>query len=118
MKLEVGVTWSNLLSSHPDDATRLLEEERQLAGVSAARLQLKEQVEQVEQDMMRLKMEYDALLEESTLSEKRVRGQSLKQAATCVSQDQGGRSVEQNPSPRYQTTPAQALPPFPQSSSS
>lgn len=114
----MGVTWSNLLNSHPDDAIRLLEEEQQLAGVSAARLQLKDQVEQVEQEMMRLKMKYDALLEESTLREKRVRGQSLKQAATCMSQDQGGRSVKQNPSPRYQTTPVQALRPFPQSSRS
>lgn len=100
--------WSNLLNSPSGHAIRLLEQEQLLAGVSAARLQLADQVKQVEQEMGRLKKKYDSLLEEATLRENKVRGQSLEQALTCEER----RSVEQNPSrrcsPRFQATPVQA----------
>lgn len=99
--------WSNLLNSPSGHAIRLLEQEQLLAGVSAARLQLTDQVKQVEQEMGRLKKKYDSLLEEATLRENKVRGQSLEQALTCEER----RSVEQNPShcsPRFQATPVQA----------
>lgn len=99
--------WSNLLNSPSAHAIRLLEEEQLLAGVSAARLQLKDQVKQVEQEMGRLKKEYDSLLQETKIRENMVRGQSLKQALTCEER----RSVDQNPShrcsPRFQATPVQ-----------
>lgn len=122
MKLSVGVMWSCLLNSHSDDAIRLLEEEQQLVDVSAAQLQLKDQVKQVQQEMRRLKVKYDSLLEESTVREKNVRGQSLKQAATGMSKDEERRSEFHLPSHscsrRSQTTAIQPLRVFPQSSSS
>lgn len=79
--LSVGVMCSNLLYSHSDDAIRLLEEEQRLAAASAARLALKNQVCQVQQEMTRLKKKYDSLLEESRLREENVRDQSFKQQA-------------------------------------
>lgn len=96
----MSVTWSILLHSRSDDATRLLEDEQHLAGVSAARLQLKDQVKRAEQERKRLKMKYDSLLEEYTLREKNVRRQSLKQAVArrSVYQD-----LSHNCSPRYHT---------------
>lgn len=63
--------------------------------VCAARLQLEDQVKQVEQEMRRLKVKYDSLLEESTLREKNIRG--LKQAVTGVSRVPDRRSVSQVP---------------------
>lgn len=66
---------------------RLLEEEQQLSGAFADHLRLKDQVKQVRQEMRRLKMKYDSLLEESRLREERVRGQSLKHPVTCTLKD-------------------------------
>lgn len=80
-----------------------------MADVCAARLQLEDQVKQVQQEMRRLKVKYDSLLEQSTLREKNIRGESLKQAVTGMSKGQDRRSVSQipshGPSASYPTTP-------------
>lgn len=90
------VMCSNLLCSHSDDAIRLLEEEQQLAAASAARLALKNQVCQVQQEMTRLKKNYDSLLEESRLTEENVRDQIFKQQAVTRIHNSEQRSVYQS----------------------
>lgn len=83
-------------------------EEKQLADVSAARLQLKAQVKQVQEEMSGLKRRYDSLLKQSALREESVRGQSLKPAVTSTSKDEEERrSVHDNPAHMHQTTPVQ-----------
>lgn len=88
--------WSIPINDGIRDAFRLLEEEQQLAGASADRLMLKDQVNQAQQEMRRLKKKYDSLLEESRLREEHVRSQSLKQAITCIYKDNEQRSMYQN----------------------
>lgn len=100
------------------DATRLLGEEQRLAAASAARLQLERQVEQVGQDIRRLKMTYDSLREEFTLREKKVRIQSLNRAVARTSKDEEQRWVQQKPSDGSRPEPLDPPPLLSQSSRS
>ncbi|KAM9359638.1 ATG16 autophagy related 16-like 2 [Symphorus nematophorus] len=80
---------------------RLSEEERRLAGAFDARRELQERVEQVQEENVALKTEYDALLErqrgaETTLREEKVRGVHLLEDMIHLKQQAAARMNSRN----------------------